>query len=90
VDPGAKRFDELNGDWDKQMEIVNAFVALVATVASLALGVGVGYGALTMLEALLRTALESPASSQPALLDNVVQMPTRGRAIEAADMRRAA
>jgi hypothetical protein len=74
----------------KQMEIASTLVALAATVASLALGVGVGYGALVMLEAFLQRALESPASIQPALIDNVVQMPTRGHAVEAADLRRAA
>ena len=72
------------------MEIVNTLVALVATVATLALGVGVGYGALLMLESLLRTALESPASEQPAMVDNVVQMPARSMTVEAADLRRAA
>ena len=73
------------------MEIVNALVALSATVASLALGVGVGYGALLMVEALLRNALVGAAAAEePAMLDNVVQMPTRVRAVETADLRRAA
>lgn len=72
------------------MEIITTFVALTSTLGSLALGVGMGYGALTMLESFLRTALEGSASSQAVALDNVVQMPTRGRTIEAAALQRAA
>ena len=72
------------------MEIVSTLVVLAATVASLALGVGVGYGALMMVESFLRAMLDGSASDQPALVDNVVQMPARGRAAETADLRRAA
>ena len=73
------------------MDIGSILVALTVGIAPLALGVGAGYAALTMSVALLRTVIENAASGEAAPLDNVVQMPTRGRRTESdTDVRRAA
>ena len=61
------------------MDLGTLLVALTVGIAPLAFGIAAGYLALAGSLAVFKTALEQRSPVQALLLDNVVQMPIRGR-----------